>query len=171
MNPYKPKKEHRFSFGLWCTANRGRDPFGEETRSRLDPVTNIKELGKRNVYGFNYHDDDLIPFGASLQLRNKIIKQTKQAMKDYNIVCSMATTNLFYHRVFKDGAFTSHDPKVHTAKLREEMQALIAHLRRDVSLVDDPAAKALFETSAEVIAGLVKTCQDYDAASEAAFRR
>lgn len=66
---------------------------------------------------------------------------------------------------------TSHDPKVHTAKLREEMQALIAHLRRDITLVDDPAAKAMFETSAEVLAGLVKTCQDYDAANEAAFRR
>jgi xylose isomerase len=122
MPDFKPKKEHRFSFGLWCTANRGRDPFGEETRSRLDPVTNIKELGKRNVYGFNYHDDDLIPFGASLQLRNKIIKQTKQAMKDYNIVCSMATTNLFYHRVFKDGAFTSHDPKVRAYALQKVMK-------------------------------------------------
>ena len=122
MSSFKPKKEHRFSFGLWCTANRGRDPFGEETRARLDPITNIKELGKRNVYGFNYHDDDLIPFGASLQLRNKIIKQTKQVMKDYDIICSMATTNLFYHRVFKDGAFTSHDPKVRAFALQKVMK-------------------------------------------------
>jgi hypothetical protein len=66
---------------------------------------------------------------------------------------------------------TSHDARVHTKKLREEMQALITHLRRDVALVEDPAAKALFETSAEVLAGLVKTCQDYDAGQEAAFRR
>ncbi len=122
MPDFKPKKEHRFSFGLWCTANRGRDPFGEETRDRLDPITNIKELGKRNVFGFNYHDDDLIPFGASLQVRNKIIKETKKAMKDYNIVCSMATTNLFYHRVFKDGAFTSHDPKVRAFALQKVMR-------------------------------------------------
>lgn len=122
MSSFKPKKEHRFSFGLWTTANRGRDPFGEETRARLDPVTNIKELGKRNVYGFNYHDDDLIPFGANLQLRNKIIKETKKAMKDYNIVCSMATTNLFYHRVFKDGAFTSHDPRVRAYALQKVMK-------------------------------------------------
>ncbi len=122
MPDFKPKKEHRFSFGLWCTANRGRDPFGEETRDRLDPITNIKELGKRNVYGFNYHDDDLIPFGASLQQRNKIIKETKKVMKDYNILCSMATTNLFYHRIFKDGAFTSHDPKVRAFALQKVMK-------------------------------------------------
>lgn len=124
MTSYTPKKEHRFSFGLWCTANRGRDPFGEETRPRLDPLTNIMELGKRNVYGFNFHDDDLIPFGASLQLRNKILKQTKKIMKDYNIICSMATTNLFYHKVFKDGAFTSHDPKVRAFALQKVMKAM-----------------------------------------------
>ncbi|HEY5039567.1 MAG TPA: xylose isomerase, partial [bacterium] len=122
MPNLKPKKSDRFSFGLWCTANQGRDPFGEGTRSRLDPITNIKELGKRNVYGFNYHDDDLIPFGTHLQLRNKIIKQTKQVMKDYGIVCSMATTNLFYHRVFKDGAFTSHDPRVRAFALQKVMK-------------------------------------------------
>jgi hypothetical protein len=65
---------------------------------------------------------------------------------------------------------TSRDAKVHTAKLRQEMQALIGHLRRDVSLVDEPRAKALFETSAEVLEGLVKTYRDYDAGDEAAFR-
>jgi len=122
MATYKPAKEHKFSFGLWTTANRGRDPFGEETRASLDAIANIKELGKRNVYGFNYHDDDLIPFGASLSVRNKIIKQTKKVMKDYDIVCAMATTNLFYHRIFKDGAFTSHDPKVRAFALQKVMK-------------------------------------------------
>jgi len=66
---------------------------------------------------------------------------------------------------------TSHDATVHTARLREETEGLIDHLRRDVSLVDDPAAKAMFETSAEVLTGLVKTWMDYDRAQEAAFRR
>jgi xylose isomerase len=122
MSSYKPKKSDKFTFGLWTNANRGRDPFGEETRPRLAPLDNLKELGRRNVYGFNFHDDDLIPFGASLQLRSKIIKETKKAMKDYKIVCSMATTNLFYHRVFKDGAFTSHDPKVRAFALQKVMR-------------------------------------------------
>ena len=66
---------------------------------------------------------------------------------------------------------TSHDAKVHTARLREETEQLIAHLRRDVTMVDDPAAKAMFETSAEVLAGLIKTWHDYEAGKETAFRR
>jgi len=66
---------------------------------------------------------------------------------------------------------TSHDAKVHTAQLRKETEQLVAHLRRDIAQVDDPAAKAMFETSAEVLAGLIKTWQDYDAGHEAAFKR
>lgn len=122
MNNYKPKKSDRFTFGLWTNANRGRDPFGEETRPRLAPLDNIKELGRRNVYGFNFHDDDLIPFGASPVLRAKIIKETKKIMRDYDIKCAMATTNLFYHKVFKDGAFTSHDPRVRAFALQKVMR-------------------------------------------------
>ena len=66
---------------------------------------------------------------------------------------------------------TSTDPKVHTAKLREEMRALITHLRHDVGQVNDPRARVLFETSAEVLEGLVKTYEDYDQGQETAFRR
>lgn len=66
---------------------------------------------------------------------------------------------------------SSHDAKDHTANLRQETEQLIAHLRRDVTMVDDPAAKAMFETSAEVLSGLIKTWQDYEAGREVAFRR
>jgi len=66
---------------------------------------------------------------------------------------------------------TSRDAKVHTAKLRAEMQQLVDHLRRDVTLVDEPRAKAMFETTAEVMMGLMKTFQDYDVGTEAAFKR
>ena len=64
----------------------------------------------------------------------------------------------------------SRDAKVHTAKLRSEMQDLIEHLRRDIGLVEEPRAKAMFETSAEILQGLVKTYQDYDQGQEAAFK-
>jgi hypothetical protein len=65
---------------------------------------------------------------------------------------------------------TSRDAKVHTANLRSEMQQLIDHLRRDVEMVDEPRAKAVFETSAEVLLGLLKTLRDYDDSKEAAFK-
>ena len=65
---------------------------------------------------------------------------------------------------------TSRDARVHTAQLRAEMEQLIDHLRRDIGLVDEPRAKAMFETTAEVLLGLTKTYQDYDAGREAAFK-
>jgi hypothetical protein len=65
---------------------------------------------------------------------------------------------------------TSRDAKVHTANLRSEMQQLIDHLRRDIEMVDEPRAKAMFETSAEVLLGLMKTLRDYDEAKETAFK-
>ena len=65
---------------------------------------------------------------------------------------------------------TSRDAKVHTANLRTQMEELIDHLRKDVSMVDDPRAKAIFETSAEVLIGLTKTLRDYDEGKETAFK-
>ena len=43
-------------------------------------------------------------------------------MKDYKIVCAMADHHLFFHRIFKDGAFTSHDPKVRAFALQKVMK-------------------------------------------------
>jgi hypothetical protein len=47
---------------------------------------------------------------------------------------------------------------------------LIDHLREDVTKVNDPAAKALFETSAEVLIGLEKAFSDYESKTEPAWR-
>jgi hypothetical protein len=50
------------------------------------------------------------------------------------------------------------------------MRQLIAHLRDDVGKVTEPKAQALFETSAEVLTGLVKAFDDYEKKREAAWR-
>ncbi len=121
---FQPTPEDRFTFGLWTTANPGRDPFGEAVRPPLDPVDNIRKLGEIGAWGFNFHDNDLIPFGASPQQRDQIVKDAKAAMKDTGIVCSMATTNLFSHQVFKDGAFTSNDAEVRAYALHKTMHAI-----------------------------------------------
>jgi len=63
------------------------------------------------------------------------------------------------------------NPTHHTQKVKSEMNALIAHLREDVNKVDDPKFKAMFETSAEVIGGLVKAFSDYERRSEATWRQ
>lgn len=58
----------------------------------------------------------------------------------------------------------------HTRKLKNEMSELIGHLRADVTKITDPQAKAMFETSAEVITGLVTTFDHYEKKSEAAWK-
>jgi len=44
------------------------------------------------------------------------------------------------------------------------------HLRRDIDVVDEPQLKAMFETSAEVLGGLVKAFRDYEEKNESAWR-
>src|SRR5687768_1891974 len=63
MGDYEPKKSDRFAFGLWTIQNTGRDPFGEPTRSEMTGLEVIRELGRRNVYSFEMHAEDLVPEG------------------------------------------------------------------------------------------------------------
>lgn len=121
---FAPKKEDKFSFGLWTVGNRGRDPFGDFVRPALDPVQSVKKLSELGAWGINLHDNDLVPFEASLQERNKIVKEFKQAIDDYGMCVPMATTNLFFHPVFKDGAFTAVDPAVRAFALQKTLRAI-----------------------------------------------
>jgi xylose isomerase len=104
--------------------NRGRDPFGVETRPALSGVEAVRGLGQRGVYGFEYHDDDLWPIGSTPAKKASILRDVRKAMKDTGIRCTAATTNLFTHPVFKDGAFTSHDPQVRAYAVQKVMANL-----------------------------------------------
>ena len=59
----------------------------------------------------------------------------------------------------------------HVTKIREEIMAVVDHARRDINQVDDPAACALFETTAEVLTGLAKAYEDFNKGEEPAWRR
>ena len=124
MERFTPSKEDRFSFGLWTVGNVGRDPFGDRVRERIPPVEIVAKLAELGAYGVNLHDDDLVPFGASATLKDRIVREFKQALDDHGMVVPMATTNLFYHPVFKDGAFSANDPKVRAFALRKTMDAI-----------------------------------------------
>lgn len=54
-----------------------------------------------------------------------------------------------------------NDPRYHVSRIREQFTNLIDHLRDDNLKVNDPQAKALFETSAEVIEGLRNAFDHY----------
>ena len=65
---------------------------------------------------------------------------------------------------------SKNNPIHHTQKIKAWMGQLIEHLREDVGKVTEPKAQALFETSAEVLNGLVKAFDDYEKKSEAAWQ-
>ena len=63
-----------------------------------------------------------------------------------------------------------NNPIRHTYKIKAQMLQLIEHLREDVGKVTEAKAQALFETSAEVLTGLVKAFEDFEKKTEAAWR-
>jgi xylose isomerase len=123
-DPYAPKPEHRFTFGLWTVGNIGRDPFGEPVRKPLSPVEIVHLLADVGAYGVNFHDNDLIPITASAAERDKIVRDFKKALDETGLVVPMATTNLFTDPAFKDGAFTANDARVRAYALQKTMRAM-----------------------------------------------
>ncbi len=65
---------------------------------------------------------------------------------------------------------SKNNPFHHTQKINARMRQLIIHLRKDIGKITEPKAQALFETSAEVLTGLVKAFADYENKSEAAWK-
>jgi hypothetical protein len=62
------------------------------------------------------------------------------------------------------------DAKAHSENLRSGLQEMVDHLRKDIGKVEDPKAKALFETSAEVIKGLITAFRHYEEGNEEAWK-
>jgi xylose isomerase len=116
--------EPRFTFGLWTVGNPGRDPFGGPTREPLDPVDSVRKLAELGAWGVSLHDDDLVPWGSSPAERDLIVARFKSALDETGLGVGMATTNLFGHPAFKDGAFTSNDRGVRRAAIGKAMRSI-----------------------------------------------
>jgi xylose isomerase len=121
---YEPRPSDRFTIGLWCTAFGGREVFGTEVRAPLDPLENIRRLAGLGLWGFNFHDDDLVPFGSSVAETDRILAEARRVMDETGIACSMATCNMFEQPVFRDGALTSRDVRVRTYARQKAMRAV-----------------------------------------------
>jgi len=121
---FQPNPSDQFTFGLWTVGNPGRDPFGDIVRPTINPIESVRKLSQLGAYGVNLHDNDLVPFDASPSERDQIVKDFKQALNDHGMKVPMATTNLFFHPVFRDGAFTSNDPKVRAFAVQKTMSAI-----------------------------------------------
>jgi xylose isomerase len=103
---------------------QARDPFGDATRERIDPVESVTRLAELGAHGVTFHDDDLVPFGSSDADREAIIRRFEATLKDTGMAVPMMTTNLFTHPVFKEGAFTSNDRSIRRYAIRKVMRNL-----------------------------------------------
>ncbi|MBW8867895.1 MAG: TIM barrel protein [Acidobacteria bacterium] len=121
---FAPRPEHKFSFGLWTVGNRGRDPFGDAVRDPLPPEDAVALLGEVGAWGVNLHDNDLVPIDATPADRDRIVKGFQRACERHGVVVPMATVNLFFDPVFRDGAFTANDPRVRAYAVQKTMTAM-----------------------------------------------
>ena len=121
---FTPRPEHKFSFGLWTVGNRGRDPFGDAVRPVLAPNDAVALLAEAGAWGVNLHDNDLVPIDASPSERDRIVKEFRCALQRHGLVVPMATVNLFYDPVFRDGAFTANDARVRAYAIQKTLRAM-----------------------------------------------
>src|SRR5271170_1420882 len=123
-NDYQPRAQHKFSFGLWTVGNRGRDAFGDAVRPVISPTEIVSLLAEVGAWGVNLHDNDLVPIDATAAERDSIVGSFKKSCEANGIVVPMATVSLFFHPVFRDGAFTANDPEVRAYALQKTMRAM-----------------------------------------------
>jgi xylose isomerase len=121
---FQPQPEHKFTFGLWTVANRGRDPFGEAVRETLPPHDAVRMLAEVGAYGVNLHDNDLVPIDATPAERDQIVGDFKKVCDENGLKVPMATVNLFFDPAFRDGAFTANDPAVRAYAVQKTMQSM-----------------------------------------------
>lgn len=66
--------------------------------------------------------------------------------------------------------YGADDPREHARKIKEMLDGSRQHIREDINKVNDPKAQALFETSAEVLGGLITAYEHFEKRNEAAWR-
>jgi xylose isomerase len=124
MTDFTPRPEHKFSFGLWTVGWPGVDPFGVATREPMDPAHAVEKLAELGAYGVNFHDDDLFGLGSPDADRAAKIASFRKALDATGVIVTTATTNLFSHPVFKEGALTANDRDVRRYALRKVLRNL-----------------------------------------------
>jgi xylose isomerase len=121
-DPYTPRREDRFSFGIWTVGWQGVDVFGTAVRPPMPAHRAVRRLAEIGADGVNFHDNDVFPFEATPAEREGHIEAFRDALEETGLVVTTATTNLFYHPMFKDGAFTSNSREVRRFALAKVMR-------------------------------------------------
>jgi len=130
---YVPAPEDKFSFGIWTVGWQGVDVFGGAVRPPMPADRAVRKLAELGAYGVNFHDNDVFDFAAPAAERDEKIAAFRKALDETGLVVTTATTNLFGHPVFKDGAFTANE--------REVRRFALAKVMRNLDLAADLGAK------------------------------
>ncbi len=133
IDRYQPSREDRFSFGIWTVGWQGVDVFGTAVRPPMPAERAVRKLAELGAYGVNFHDNDVFGFGATNAERDERIAAFRKALDDTGLVVTTATTNLFGHPIFRDGAFTAND--------REVRRFAIAKVMRNLDLAAELGAR------------------------------
>ena len=125
---YVPTPEDKFSFGIWTVGWQGVDVFGGAVRPPMAADRAVRKLAELGAYGVNFHDNDVFGFerqpgGARSQDRGFPAGAGGHRLHT-PLVVTTATTNLFGHPIFKDGAFTAADRDVRRFALAKTMRNL-----------------------------------------------
>src|SRR5260370_8942315 len=121
---YAPTPADKFSFGIWTVGWQGVDVFGPAVRPPMPADRAVRKLAELGAYGVNFHDNDVFGFDASPGERDARIADFTRALADTGLVVTTATTNLFSHPMFKEGAFTANDRDVRRFALAKVMRNL-----------------------------------------------
>jgi hypothetical protein len=79
--------------------------------------------------------------------------------------------NTQQHAQTGEPAGGERDPIHHTRKMSAQLTETIGHLRSDIDEVDEPQFKAMLETAAEVLGGLVTAFRHYEKKGEHAWKQ
>ncbi|HZR52354.1 MAG TPA: xylose isomerase [Streptosporangiaceae bacterium] len=121
---FEPSPEDRFSFGIWTVGWQGTDVFGTAVRPQMPADRAVRKLAELGAYGVNFHDNDVFDFDATEAERDERIAAFRKALAETGLVVTTATTNLFGHPMFKDGAFTANEREVRRFALAKVMRNL-----------------------------------------------
>src|SRR5207248_702601 len=86
--------------------------------------TRCPDCSWAGAWGVNLHDNDLVPIDASPSDRDRIVAAFRRACERHGVVVPMATVNLFFDPVFRDGAFTANDSRVRAYAVQKTMRAM-----------------------------------------------
>ena len=94
-------------------------------RRRCRRSTPWRMLGEVGAWGVNLHDNDLVPDRRDARPSATGSSATsRRPASSTGLVVPMATVNLFYDPVFRDGAFTANDPRVRAYAVQKTMRAM-----------------------------------------------